>query len=46
MFNEFEKVKTEEEKKKQEGGGQPAAGAGSDDLPPGINEADLNNLEK
>ena len=48
MFNDFERVKTEEEKKE----GTPSAGLGAGlgglggELPPGMQEGDLNNLEK
>ena len=40
MFNDFQRAKTEEEKNTAG-----AAGGGAD-LPPGMNEADLGNMEK
>ena len=43
MFNDFERVKTEESKKAASTG---AASGSSGELPPGMNDADLNNLEK
>ena len=46
MFNDFERVRSQEGQNAQATGAASGAGPAGADLPPGMNDGDLNNLEK